>query len=239
MNKKSNRLHSSQKNAMLRARNREQIRSYFEQVLNLRNSGEAYPVKLDDVWPLVYGRKDDAVEVLKREFYSELDYIVKTPDYQRLRQKSGNLDSLQGTGNQGSVRNPLKVGGDFRSKTYFLTAACLEYFIARRVPEVFEVYRKIFHLNVEANTPIAGVFPVLYQGKVYYPYNQLLRAIGYSGRSGSVQKRKRQYPGCFIKVFGINFITPSFVEMLTKQRELLVIQQEMKLKQLELQFKEA
>lgn len=40
MNKKSNRLHSSQKNAMLRARNREQIRSYFEQVLNLRNSGE-------------------------------------------------------------------------------------------------------------------------------------------------------------------------------------------------------
>lgn len=223
MNKKSNRLHSSQKNAMLRARNREQIRSYFEQVLNLRNSGEAYPVKLDDVWPLVYSRKDDAVKVLKDEFYEGIDYVTQRVDNQFFRQNS--LKQFHTPGRP--------------QEAYFLTAACLEYFIARRVPEVFEVYRKVFHLTVEANTPIAGVFPILYQGKVYYPYNQLLRAIGYSGRSGSVQKRKRQYPGCFIKAFGINFITPSFVEMLTKQRELLVIQQEMKLKQLELQFKEA
>lgn len=223
MNKKSNRLHSSQKNAMLRARNREQIRSYFEQVLNLRNSGEAYPVKLDDVWPLVYGYKKKAIEVLKDEFYEGIDYVMQRADNQFLPQNREKLSHTPGR----------------PQEAYFLTAACLEYFIARRVPEVFEVYRKIFHLNVEASTPIAGVFPVLYQGKVYYPYNQLLRAIGYSGRSGSVQKRKRQYPGCFIKAFGINFITPSFVEMLTKQRELLVIQQEMKLKQLELQFKEA
>lgn len=220
MNKKTNRLHSSQKNAMLRARNREQIRSYFEQVLNLRNSGEAYPVKLDDVWPLVYGYKKDAIDVLKTEFYEGIDYISKVPDYQRSGQNS-----------------PI-VGGDFRSKHYFLTAACLEYFIARRVPEVFEVYRKVFHLNIEASTPIAGVYPILYQGKVLYPYTLLLKAIGYSTRSGSVQSRRRQYPQHFMKYTDRNWITPAMAELLVQQRDTRVLQEQLKDTQQFLPFKE-
>ncbi len=222
MNKKTNRLHSSQKNAMLRARNREQIRLYFEQVLNLQNSGEAYPVKLDDVWPLVYSFKKDAVDVLKSEFYSDIDYIVQSPDYQRLGQNPQNL----------------RVGGDFRSQHYYLTASCMEYFVARRVPEVFEVYRKVFHLHAQSMKSIAGVMPILYNGNIYYPYNKLLRAIGYSGRSGSVSKRKRQYPKCFMKDFGINFITTDMAQLLTEQRKLFVTMQDLRLRQMELIFSE-
>lgn len=222
MNKKTNRLHSSQKNAMLRARNREQIRSYFEQVLNLRNSGEAYPVKLDDVWPLVYGYKKDAVDILKAEFYEGIDYVMQRADNQFLGQNS--LKQFHTPG------RPMK--------TYFLTSACLEYFIARRVPEVFEVYRKVFHLTIEANTPIAGIYPILYQGKVLYPYTPLLKAIGFSTHSGSVQKRRRTYPQYFIKVFGRNFITVDMVKLLEDERKLIVLRDNMRHAQQFLPFKE-
>lgn len=238
MNKKTNRLHSSQKNAMLRARNREQIRSYFEQVLNLRNSGEAYPVKLDDVWTLVYSRKDKAVEVLKAEFYEGIDYITQSADNQRFPQKEGNFHNPQRSDYQRSGQNPQIVGGDFRSKHYFLTAACLEYFIARRVPEVFEVYRKVFHLNIEASTPVAGVYPILYQGKVLYPYTLLLKAIGYSTRSGSVQSRRRQYPQHFMKYTDRNWITPAMAKLLVQQRDTRVLQEQLKDAQQFLPFKE-
>ncbi|MCF0255366.1 MAG: hypothetical protein HUK10_03635 [Bacteroides heparinolyticus] len=215
-------LHSSQKNAMLRARNRDQIRSYFEQVLNLRNSGEAYPVKLDDVWPLVYIRKDAAVETLKTEFYEGIDYVMQRADNQFFRQKRGKLSHTPG--------RPME--------TYFLSSSCLEYFIARRVPEVFEVYRKVFHLSIDACTPIAGVFPVLYQGKVYYPYTPLLKAVGYSTRSGSVQSRRRQYPQQFVKYADRNWITPDMANLLVRRHEALVLQQELKKAQLALPFKE-
>lgn len=220
MNKKTNRLHSSQKNAMLRARNREQIRSYFEQVLNLRNSGEAYPVKLDDVWPLVYGYKKKAIEVLKAEFYEGIDYITQSSDNQRSPQKGTN------------------IGGDIKSKNYLLTTNCLEWFIARRERSVFEVYHQVFHLTIEASTPVAGVYPILYQGKVLYPYTLLLKAIGYSTRSGSVQSRRRQYPQHFMKYTDRNWITPAMAKLLVQQRDTRALQEQLKDAQQFLPFKE-
>lgn len=35
--------------------------------------------------------------------------------------------------------------------TYMLSVPCLEFFIARKVRPVFEVYRKVFHKVVEGN----------------------------------------------------------------------------------------
>lgn len=94
------------------------IKKYFMAVLKLAKSSEQFPVNLEEVWPLVYGRKSDAVEALKRDFIE--DYDFKT-----LRQ------------------NPQ--GGKFASVDYFLTLPCLEYFIVKKVRPVFEVYRKVFH----------------------------------------------------------------------------------------------
>ena len=42
--------------------------SYFKKVFQLQNSGEAYPVDLDDVWMLAYARKDNAIRVLSKNF---------------------------------------------------------------------------------------------------------------------------------------------------------------------------
>lgn len=38
----------------------EEIKNYFNAVLKLAKASEEFPVNLDEVWPLVYGRKSDA-----------------------------------------------------------------------------------------------------------------------------------------------------------------------------------
>lgn len=250
MNKKTNRLHSSQKNAMLRARNREQVRSYFEQVLNLRNSGKPFPVDLDDVWPLVYSRKDNAVKVLTDKFIQDKEFVAQLPDSHRFRQKAEKdnvmqLPDSQSFRQKAEKSNTMqlidpqrKVGGDFSTKKYYLSVDCMQYLIAREDRAIFDIYQQVFYLAMDANTPIADVYPLLYQGKIYYPYQQLLKAIGFSGRSGAVQKRKRQYPQHFIKMLGHNLVTPELADILVKQRELFVLQENMRHAQGILQFKD-
>lgn len=101
------------------------IKSYFTAVLNLSQSSKEFPVNLDDVWPLVYGKKSDAVEALVNN-----NQFIQDVDYQVLR------------------RNPQNPNGGRPITDYFLTTSCLEYFIARKVRSVFEVYRQVFHKAV-------------------------------------------------------------------------------------------
>lgn len=96
------------------------LRKYFEGVLQLSRGNEEYPVNLEEVWPLVYGHKGDAVGALKKSFVEDIDYKV-------IRQ------------------NPKNLEGGRPVNEYYLTTSCLEYFIARKVRPVFEVYRKVFH----------------------------------------------------------------------------------------------
>lgn len=98
----------------------EEIKSYFNAILKLAKASEKYPVNLDEVWMLVYGRKSDATDALQRDF-------VENDDYQVLRQ------------------NPQNPQGGRPTNEYRLTVSCLEYFIVKKVRSVFEVYRKVFH----------------------------------------------------------------------------------------------
>jgi hypothetical protein len=100
--------------------NQTEIRAYFKGVMRLVNSSEQFPVNLDEVWPLVYGKKSDAVEALKADFIQDVDYQV-------LRQ------------------NPQNPNGGRPTDSYYISTSCLEYFIARKVRPVFEVYRQVFH----------------------------------------------------------------------------------------------
>lgn len=45
-----------------------EIRRYFMAVLKLSKSDQEFPVNLDDVYPLVYNKKSDAVDVLQKTF---------------------------------------------------------------------------------------------------------------------------------------------------------------------------
>lgn len=248
-------LHSSRKHAMRVNENREQLRAYFEKVLNLRNSGEPFPVDLDEVWPLAYSRKDHAVRVLLKKFIPNKEYITQKAENQRLIQNEENAVLLQVADYQFFPQNEENSSKEqttdnqrFRQNaenllgrpvvTYKLSTFCLEWLIAREVPEVFEVYQKVFYLMADAMIPINGVFPILYKGQVLYNYNEMLRSISFSTRSGSVSKRKRQFPQHFVKVGPSNYITPHFARYLMKQKEQLLLQQEMKSAQGYLPFAE-
>jgi hypothetical protein len=104
-----------------------EIKTYFQRVLELKQSGKEFPVNLELVWPVVYGRKSDAVEVLKKDF-------IEGVDYQLLRQ---------------NPQQDEKNWGGHNRIDYFLSVPCLEYFIARKVRSVFDVYRQVFHRIAE------------------------------------------------------------------------------------------
>ena len=106
-----------------------ELKSYFTAVLNLSQSSKEFPVNLDDVWPLVYGKKADAVEALVNN-----NQFMQDVDYQVLR------------------KNPQNPQGGRPTIEYYLTTSCLEFFIARKVRSVFEVYRQVFHKAAQTFT---------------------------------------------------------------------------------------
>lgn len=99
------------------------IERYFRGVLALDQQDKVFSVNLDDVWQLAYTRKDAAVRALKTNFIENVDYLPLPQNVER---------SEDGTFISGGT-------------DYYLTSACLEYFVARKVRPVFEVYRRVFH----------------------------------------------------------------------------------------------
>ncbi len=110
----------------------QEIKAYFEEVLRLSRDSEEFPVNLDDVWPLVFGRKEEAVRALKND-----RLFVENIDYQVLRKNAENSDSF--------TQGCAKPQGGRPNNIYMLSVSCLEFFIARKVRPVFEVYRQVFH----------------------------------------------------------------------------------------------
>lgn len=94
-----------------------EIKVYFNAVLELSKSGEEFPVDLEKIWMLVYNRKDSAVDALKKDFIENVDFTC----------------------------TPAKTGVGSFKHDYRLTVSCMEFFIARKVRPVFEVYRQVFH----------------------------------------------------------------------------------------------
>ena len=119
-----------------------EIKAYFIQVLNLSRSKEEFPVNLDEVWALAYKEKGKAVRALRTNelFVEGIDYQVFTPN----GQKTDEVFAQNGKKSDDSQDDGRNVGGRPQN-TYMLSVPCLEFFIARRVRPVFEVYRQVFH----------------------------------------------------------------------------------------------
>lgn len=98
----------------------EEIKRYFKAILELSKLDVPYPVNLDSCWTLCYSAKEKAVRALKENF-------IESVDYQVLAQNG---------------ENPK---GGRPTIEYHLSVSCLEYFIARKVRPVFDVYREVFH----------------------------------------------------------------------------------------------
>ena len=119
-----------------------EIKAYFIQVLNLSRSKEEFPVNLDEVWALAYKEKGKAVRALRTSelFVEGIDYQVFTPN----GQKTDGVFAQNGKKSDDAQDDGRNVGGRPQN-TYMLSVPCLEFFIARKVRPVFEVYRQVFH----------------------------------------------------------------------------------------------
>ncbi|MFR1749466.1 MAG: hypothetical protein ACLUWB_18465 [Parabacteroides distasonis] len=113
--------------ALCKTSNESEIKAYFEAVYKLRESREEFPVNFDEVWMLVYEDKKSAIRELKNKFIQDVDF-------QTMRKK------VQAS----------NVAGFVWADVYFLTVPCMEFFIARKVRPVFEVYRQVFHGAVDS-----------------------------------------------------------------------------------------
>ena len=105
-----------------------EIKAYFTEVMHLsKQSEKEFIVDFDEVWPLVYKDRRTAINELKQKFLQDIDY-------QTVRKK---------------VQSSNVAGFTYKNDT-FLTVPCLEFFIARKVRPVFEVYRQVFHKTAQA-----------------------------------------------------------------------------------------
>ena len=98
----------------------EEIKRYFKAILELSKSNLPYPANLDSCWMLCYSEKGKATRALKENFIEGIDY-------------------------QCLAQNGKTATGGYRTIEYHLSVSCLEYFIARKVRPVFDVYREVFH----------------------------------------------------------------------------------------------
>lgn len=92
------------------------LRTYFGKIFEAEDSGAEFPVNLEHVWRVGYGRKSDAVHALRRDF-------IEGADFEVLRQIPQNSDGGR----------PVEI--------YNLTTSCMEYLAVRANRAVFEVYR--------------------------------------------------------------------------------------------------
>jgi len=102
------------------------LKRYFNAVLELSQSDNEFPINFDEVWMLVYKDKHKAVEDLRDRFLEDVDYQAVT---QKVECQNGI--------------------GYSRRTDYFLTVSCMEFFIARKVRPVFEIYRRVFHKTAQ------------------------------------------------------------------------------------------
>ena len=153
-------------NQLTKKSSESEIKAYFEGIAKLMQSNEPFPVNLEDVWQLVYATKGKAVQTLKR---SEL--FIEGVDYQIFNQKV----------KKSGVFNQEEKNSDFMGRptqVFMLSVPCLEFFIARKVRPVFEVYRKVFHKVVDTvqSTTISIFQPISFVDSLE-PLAELNRSI--------------------------------------------------------------
>lgn len=61
--------------------------------------------------------------------------------------------------------------------------------------------------------PKHNVSPIVHEGQLLYPYAEVIHSLA-KGTSPSASRRKKKYPQYFFKVFGRNFITETYFDLL-------------------------
>lgn len=66
----------------------DELKRYFMAILQLSESGNEFPINLDEVWVLVYQRRDVAVRALTKDFMEGVDYQILRKNVEQDSSKS-------------------------------------------------------------------------------------------------------------------------------------------------------
>ncbi len=192
----------------------EQLKQYFMGIVELNKSSEEFPINLDDIWPIAYNRRQEAVRALT----DESSGFMQDLDYQFLRKNAQNYEGH-------TPGRPVIE--------YFLSVSCAEYLIVRKCRPAFEVYRRVFHQVVNGGVNLLGM------GK-YYTIHEYCQMFGKSNKSfyGLIASYRDE----FAMIGSMWYISKSLCKMLEMRNNAesirLSIREKTKKRQLELEFKE-
>lgn len=191
----------------------EELRAYFALVLGYAKTQDEFPVDLDDVWPIAYDRKDHAVRDLKKEklFLENYDYITQKGN-QTISPKIGENKT------ENEKDEKIETRGRKEEK-YFLTPYCFEFFIARKVRPVFEVYRRCLHAMARRDADFlwAAIDPTFYTLTRETSATEIAEFIR---DMRSEEERGEQFPIALLEVFAIAFPNlQSAIDSLAHYRE--------------------
>lgn len=177
----------------------EEMKQYFAGIMTLAKSNEQFPVNLDDVWPLVYNHKRGAVEALKKSelFIEGIDYVQKDDEFilPNVRQNKSDENDDESEETRGR-----------KSETYHLSLSCLEFFIARKVRPVFEVYRKVFHYaTLKTDDYLLSVVPETFYNLT--ADSTIADITGFIGDMYREEQRGNIFPIFLPEVFALFFPT--------------------------------
>ncbi len=192
----------------------EQLKQYFMGIVELNKSSEEFPINLDDIWPIAYNRRQEAVRALT----DESSGFMQDLDYQFLRKNAQNYEGH-------TPGRPVIE--------YFLSVSCAEYLIVRKCRPAFEVYRRVFHQVVNGGVNLLGM------GK-YYTIHEYCQMFGKS--KNSFYGLIASYRDEFAMIGSMWYISKSLCKMLEMRNNAesirLSIREKTKKRQLELEFKE-
>lgn len=206
----------------------EQLKQYFMGIVELNKSSEEFPINLDDIWPIAYNRKEEAVRALT----SEGSGFIQDIDYQFLRRNAEqNEQSLDFC--SAEMRSKKDGRGGHNKVTYFLSVSCAEYLIVRKCRPVFEVYRRVFHQVVNNGVDLMGM------GK-YYTLPEYCQMFGKS--RNSFYGLMASYREEFAMLGSVYYISKTLCKMLELRNHAEQmrkgIREKSEKRQLELQFME-
>lgn len=206
----------------------EQLKQYFMGIVELNKSSEEFPINLDDIWPIAYNRKEEAVRALTSEgsgFMQDLDYQFFRKNAEQNNQGSDFCSA--------ELRSKKDGRGGHNKVTYFLSVSCAEYLIVRKCRPVFEVYRRVFHQVVNGGIDLMGM------GK-YYTIHEYCQMFGKS--KNSFYGLIASYRDEFAMIGSMWYISKSLCKMLemrnNAERIRLSIREKTVKRQLELEFAE-
>lgn len=215
----------------------EELRAYFALVLDYAKTQDEFPVDLDDVWPIAYDRKGSAVKAIKNsEWFVEGEDYVTEKNHEVFTQNGENLPTNQEEVLNKNVqkqtifrqmaKNKSEEETEERIETrgrkeekYYLTTSTFEFFIARRVRSVFNVYRKCLHAMTRRDADFlwAAIDPTFYTLTRDTSATEIAEFI----RDMRIEEeRGEKFPIALLEVFAIAFPNlQSAIDSLANYRE--------------------